>query len=74
MEELVRKKTGLLLGPYFSATKIAWILDRVEGARKRAERGELAFGTVDTWLLWKLTAGDVHKTHCCMFSGYRWGA
>ena len=62
IEELVRKKTGLLLDPYFSATKIAWILDRVEGARKRAERGELAFGTVDTWLLWKLTAGDVHKT------------
>ena len=62
VEELVREKTGLVLDPYFSATKIAWVLDRVEGARERAERGELAFGTVDTWLLWKLTAGSVHKT------------
>ncbi len=62
VEELVRAKTGLVLDPYFSATKIAWLLDQVEGARARAERGELAFGTVDTWLLWRLTAGKVHKT------------
>ena len=62
IEELVRAKTGLVLDPYFSATKIAWLLDQVEGARERAERGELAFGTVDTWLLWQLTAGVVHKT------------
>ena len=62
VEELVREKTGLVLDPYFSATKIAWVLDAVEGARERAEQGELAFGTVDTWLLWQLTAGTVHKT------------
>lgn len=62
VEELVREKTGLVLDPYFSATKIAWVLAQVEGARERAERGELAFGTVDTWLLWQLTAGKVHKT------------
>jgi len=55
-------RTGLLLDPYFSATKIAWILDHVPGARARAERGELAFGTVDAWLLWKLTAGASHAT------------
>ena len=58
----VKKKTGLLIDPYFSATKIAWILSNVRGARDRAERGELAFGTIDTWLLWKLTNGTVHKT------------
>ncbi len=62
IEDLVRAKTGLVLDPYFSATKVAWILDSVNGARDRAERGELAFGTVDTWLLWNLTAGDVHAT------------
>ena len=56
-EEQVRAKTGLVLDPYFSATKIAWILDQVNGARERAERGELAFGTIDTWLLWHLTGG-----------------
>lgn len=56
------EKTGLLLDPYFSATKIAWILDHVSGARSRAERGELAFGTVDSWLLWNLTGGKVHAT------------
>ena len=61
-EELVRAKTGLVLDPYFSATKIAWILDSVNGARVRAERGELAFGTIDAWLLWNLTAGGVHAT------------
>jgi len=55
-------RTGLLLDPYFSATKVAWILDHVPGARARAERGELAFGTVDSWLLWKLTGGGVHAT------------
>jgi len=61
-EPFVRKKTGLLLDPYFSATKIAWILDHVPGARSRAERGELAFGTVDTFLLWHLTGGRLHAT------------
>ncbi len=60
--EMIRKKTGLLPDPYFSATKIQWILDNVEGARARAEAGELCFGTVDTWLLWNLTAGKVHAT------------
>ncbi len=57
-----QEKTGLLLDPYFSATKILWILDRVPGARQRAERGELLFGTVDTYLIWKLTQGAVHAT------------
>jgi glycerol kinase len=61
-ERLVRERTGLILDPYFSATKIAWILDHVEGARARAERGELAFGTVDAFLLWRLTGGAVHAT------------
>ncbi len=61
-EDMVTQSTGLLLDPYFSATKIAWILDNVEGARKRAEAGELAFGTVDSYLLWKLTGGKVHAT------------
>jgi glycerol kinase len=60
--DLVRRKTGLLLDPYFSGTKVAWILDHVTGARARAERGELAFGTIDTFLLWRLTAGRVHAT------------
>lgn len=58
----VKAKTGLVIDPYFSATKVAWILDKVSGAREKAERGELAFGTIDTWLLWKLTNGTVHKT------------
>jgi glycerol kinase len=61
-EKLVSRKTGLLLDPYFSATKIGWILDNVKGARKRAERGELAFGTVDSYLIWRLTGGKVHAT------------
>lgn len=61
-ELTVTSKTGLLLDPYFSATKIAWILDNVSGARDRAESGELAFGTVDSYLLWKLTDGEVHAT------------
>ncbi|MGH8224684.1 MAG: glycerol kinase GlpK [Gammaproteobacteria bacterium] len=62
METRVRAKTGLTLDPYFSATKIAWLLNHVDGARARAERGELAFGTVDSWLLWNLTAGQEHAT------------
>jgi glycerol kinase len=61
-EELVRDRTGLLLDPYFSATKIAWILDQVPDARGRAERGELACGTIDCFLLWQLTGGTVHAT------------
>ena len=61
-EETVIAKTGLRLDPYFSATKIAWILDHVAGARAKAERGELAFGTVETFLLWRLTGGRVHAT------------
>lgn len=58
----LRARTGLLFDPYFSATKLAWILDNVEGARARAERGELAFGTIDSFLLWRLTGGKVHAT------------
>ena len=58
----IQEKTGLLLDPYFSATKVAWILDNVDGARARAEKGELAFGTVDSFLIWRLTNGDVHAT------------
>jgi glycerol kinase len=61
-EALVAKRTGLLLDPYFSASKIAWLIDHVPGARARAKAGELAFGTVDTWLLWQLTGGAVHAT------------
>ena len=59
---LVQVRTGLLIDPYFSATKISWILDRVDGAREAAERGELAFGTIDSFLLWRLTGGAVHAT------------
>ena len=62
LESTFTSKTGLLLDPYFSGTKIAWILDNVDGVRARAERGELAFGTVDTWLIWQLTGGEVHAT------------
>ena len=61
-EEQIRRKTGLLIDPYFSATKIAWILDNVNGARARAEQGRLAFGTVDSWLIWNLTSGKRHIT------------
>lgn len=61
-EKLVRKRTGLVLDPYFSGTKIRWLLDHVEGAEKKAYRGELAFGTIDTYLVWKLTAGASHVT------------
>jgi glycerol kinase len=62
VEERVRARTGLVLDPYFSATKLAWLLDHVPGARTRAERGELAFGTVDSWLIWNLTGGARHVT------------
>ncbi len=61
-KEPVREKTGLVLDPYFSATKLEWILDNVEGARDRAEKGDLLFGTIDTWLMWKLSGGKIHKT------------
>jgi len=61
-ESLVRERTGLVIDPYFSGTKIAWLLDNVPGARPRAERGELAFGTVDTWLVWHLTGNRTHVT------------
>ncbi len=62
MEELVRERTGLIPDAYFSGSKIAWILNHVEGARERAKKGELLFGTVDTWLIWNLTKGQVHVT------------
>ena len=62
LSELFSQKTGLVLDPYFSGTKVRWLLENVEGARARAEAGELRFGTVDTWLVWNLTAGDVHIT------------
>ncbi|UCE31116.1 MAG: glycerol kinase GlpK [Burkholderiales bacterium] len=62
LDQLVREKTGLLIDPYFSATKIAWLLDNVPGARERAERGELAFGTVDSWLCWHLSENRAHVT------------
>ncbi|MBS0631535.1 MAG: glycerol kinase GlpK [Verrucomicrobia bacterium] len=61
-EPFFRARTGLLLDPYFSGTKLRWLLDHIPGVRRRAERGELAFGTVDTWLLWQLTGGRVHAT------------
>ena len=61
-EGMIREKTGLLIDPYFSATKVKWILDNVEGARERADRGELLFGTIDTWLVWKLSGGAAHVT------------
>ncbi|KQN30734.1 glycerol kinase [Sphingomonas sp. Leaf34] len=61
-EPLVRERTGLILDPYFSGTKLKWILDNVDGVRARADRGELAFGTIDSFLLWRLTGGKVHAT------------
>jgi glycerol kinase len=61
-EEIVRRKTGLLIDPYFSSSKIAWILENVGGARQKAEAGKLAFGTVDSWLIWNLTSGKKHVT------------
>ena len=60
--DFIREKTGLIIDAYFSATKIKWILDNVEGAREKAEAGKLIFGTVDSWLIWRLTRGDVHVT------------
>jgi len=62
LESYVKEHTGLVIDSYFSATKIAWILRNVEGAREMADRGDLAFGTIDTWLIWKLTKGKVHAT------------
>ncbi|WP_434793390.1 Glycerol kinase [Terrisporobacter petrolearius] len=62
LEQVIRDKTGLIIDAYFSATKVKWILDNVKGAREKAERGELLFGTVDTWLIWKLTNKKVHVT------------
>ncbi|MCY9588550.1 glycerol kinase [Paenibacillus chitinolyticus] len=62
LEQKFRDKTGLLLDAYFSGTKVKWILDHVEGAREKAERGELLFGTIDTWLIWRLTVGEAHVT------------
>jgi glycerol kinase len=79
-EPIFQRKTGLVLDPYFSGTKIRWLLDEVPGARSRAERGELAFGTVDAWLLWRLTGGAVHatdpsnasRTLCFDIRAFRW--
>ena len=78
LTEMFQKKTGLVIDAYFSGTKVKWILDHVEGARERAKRGELLFGTVETWLIWKLTKGAVHVTdipmhpgRCCLIS-IRW--
>ena len=62
LETMVTAKTGLLLDPYFSGTKVNWILDNVAGARVRANKGELAFGTIDSFLIWRLTGGKVHAT------------
>ena len=62
LEKMIKHKTGLVIDAYFSATKLKWILDHVSGARQRARNGELCFGTVDSWLLWKLTNGTVHAT------------
>lgn len=62
LEETIKDKTGLLIDPYFSATKIRWILDNIPGVRERAKRGKVLFGTVDSWLLWKLTGGKAHLT------------
>ena len=61
-EDLISEKTGLILDSYFSGTKIKWLLDNVDGSRANAEKGELAFGTIDSWLLWKLTGGSIHST------------
>ena len=68
LEDLVKQRTGLLLDPYFSATKIAWILDSIPGMRLHAERGDLAFGTVDTWLAWKALRGRTacHRPQQCI--------
>ena len=60
--DMIKEKTGLLIDPYFSATKLRWILENVHGAREKAVKGELLFGTIETWLIWKLTSGRVHVT------------
>src|SRR5699024_5888920 len=72
-EEKVNLKTGLTIDPYFSATKVKWILDNIAGVREKAEKGELLLGTIDSWLIWKLTNGRIHATdvqmlveHYCM--------
>ncbi|MBM9514626.1 glycerol kinase GlpK [Desulfogranum marinum] len=62
LDPVIREKTGLLIDAYFAGTKVKWILDNVEGAREKAEKGDLIFGTIDTWLVWKLTGGNVHVT------------
>lgn len=62
LNDMFRDKTGLLIDAYFSGTKVKWILDNVEGAREKAENGDLLFGTIDTWIIWKLTNGKVHVT------------
>ncbi len=62
LDDMIRDKTGLLIDPYFSGTKVKWILDNVPGSRDRAKRGELLFGTIDTWIIWKLTGGRAHVT------------
>ena len=62
LEESIKSKTGLMIDAYFSATKVKWILDNIEGAREKAENGDLLFGTIDTWLIWNLTRGKVHVT------------
>ena len=62
LTDMIREKTGLIIDAYFSGTKIRWILENVPGARERAEKGELRFGTVDCWLVWNLTGGRVHVT------------
>ena len=62
LTDTFRQKTGLVIDAYFSGTKLKWILDHVEGARERAQKGELLFGTVETWLIWKLTKGRIHVT------------
>src|SRR6266498_201767 len=62
MQDFIKEKTGLVIDAYFSASKLKWILDNVAGARQKAENGELAFGTIDSWLIWKLTDGQVHVT------------
>ena len=59
---MIQQRTGLLIDSYFSGTKVTWILDHVEGARKLADAGKLAFGTVDSWLVWNLTSGRIHVT------------
>lgn len=61
-EELFRRKTGLVIDPYFSGTKVKWLLDNIEGLRERTEKGEIAFGTIDSWLVWNLTGGEAHVT------------